>query len=1352
MGYSIGTVLPALAQVDIQLFNQGNATYETEGQQLETISNTIETNSRIEAIAGIRINFDRVSNAKTGLTLGPVATLADNPLSFYFTVINTSNTTNVIRVPAAVSLLNLEVLGASTYTVTNGGNEIVILYDLNGNGQIDFDTDQDGDGVWDALAPDGSPTPDRGPEVWLYDQSVEDYVNTTGIKWSKGTVFLPVNETFQVIVTADIAPNLPSNSILQVILGNSDSTVDSNGDGSPDTDPDTLQDLLYEDDGFPVATDRDVFTVNRRQESDPEDSPVFSNGQREAVDYETPPIRFNGILIDLGIDLSRSSDLIPGNSGTYQAVITSDPTSATVDAFLVVLGGFENVLGNNPQVRLVGAVDAAGTAIDVTNAIVTQQPDGSWLIEGITVAPGTQVTLDIIGTVQPLIADVDFQVDVEVRSPLAIDGITPVFVDSNPANNVDLQPEQLNVDLGIDIEPVGAIVPGTTGSFTVDLTHNGRGAVNEFIIRPSGFEDIFVDGNYAVSITGANGTLLDLRPDQIQLTRQPDGTWRIQILGDNFFLTGQTIELTITGLVTAQVASQQFAATVTIEAPLQTNGLPLFVDTNPANDTDSTLEVLQTDLALDILPPGNFVVGAIGTYGINIQNNGPGSVGRFLVNLTGFENVLGDNLTLNLVGLVDGSGAALSIAGATITRQADGTWLIDGINFRPTYRVQLQVTGLVQPLVADVKFQVQGEVSSPRQTNGTPDFVDTVPVNNIDLEPEQLDVDLAIDLATVNDLEAGQFGQYSIEITNNGPGAVNEFLLLLTDFQTIFTDFKLIPGTYRVSADGRLLGPDGTVINLPIRLTGLTERDGKTPANLSKVIVIITGTGVTPDGSITIQGFTFLPGQKLSWIAEGTVSAVGAAGQEVKVEVDSPLGRTGRPLFVDRDDKNDRDEDRLVDPLGRLVNCDGSAFDATGFTAALFDTNDGGVSVTGLTPLPTPAPGEIEALNLVINANPQNVNPFPFGADGQYNFLFSQEQTNVGRQYVLVITPPANLQSTYSQRRMLLTITSAITLDGIVTDFSYVVRSLDELPVNLDTPDLSASLPGSGGNTGVQVASAAQNFLNVLGVDQDDESTLICQTASLRIQKVADRATAAPGDLVIYRITVENLSTSSIEGLVISDRLPLGFILKEDSLRAQVGSTPVDVTASVSGGVVQFQVNGTLTSQGSGTSQLDLIYATEVTPDALRGRGRNFALVNGSRDDNDLSVSAGPAIATVELRNGLISDYATLIGRVFVDKNFDGEQQEGEPGVPNAVVFLQNGNRIETDKDGLFSVANILPGWYVGTLDLSSVSGYTIAPNAFVLEKESQSRMVRVGPGGMARMNFALTPVQGAPSLEEVQP
>lgn len=113
------------------------------------------------------------------------------------------------------------------------------------------------------------------------------------------------------------------------------------------------------------------------------------------------------------------------------------------------------------------------------------------------------------------------------------------------------------------------------------------------------------------------------------------------------------------------------------------------------------------------------------------------------------------------------------------------------------------------------------------------------------------------------------------------------------------------------------------------------------------------------------------------------------------------------------------------------------------------------------------------------------------------------------------------------------------------------------------------------------------------------------------------------------------------------------------------------------------------------------------------------------------------------IRQGILSDCGTIIGRVFVDKNFDGEQQRGEPGVPNAVIYMESGNRIITDPDGLFSVANALSGSRVGALDLTSLPGYTLAPNLFRVEDNSQSRLVRLEPGGLARMNFAVTPTFG---------
>jgi hypothetical protein len=102
----------------------------------------------------------------------------------------------------------------------------------------------------------------------------------------------------------------------------------------------------------------------------------------------------------------------------------------------------------------------------------------------------------------------------------------------------------------------------------------------------------------------------------------------------------------------------------------------------------------------------------------------------------------------------------------------------------------------------------------------------------------------------------------------------------------------------------------------------------------------------------------------------------------------------------------------------------------------------------------------------------------------------------------------------------------------------------------------------------------------------------------------------------------------------------------------------------------------------------------------------------------------------------------TIIGRVFVDKNGDGEKQADEPGIAKAVIFTDDGLRVTTDEYGRFSIPGIYPGYRSAVLDLSSIPGYQIAANVRMRDRNSPSRMVRVAPGSLARMNFACTATQ----------
>ena len=82
------------------------------------------------------------------------------------------------------------------------------------------------------------------------------------------------------------------------------------------------------------------------------------------------------------------------------------------------------------------------------------------------------------------------------------------------------------------------------------------------------------------------------------------------------------------------------------------------------------------------------------------------------------------------------------------------------------------------------------------------------------------------------------------------------------------------------------------------------------------------------------------------------------------------------------------------------------------------------------------------------------------------------------------------------------------------------------------------------------------------------------------------------------------------------------------------------------------------------------------------------------------------------------------------------------------MIYLSDGNRVITDPDGLFSVTNVLPGSHTGILDLTSIREYNLAPNVRFIESNSTSRLVRLEPGGMVRMNFGVTPTAGKQPAE----
>ena len=294
------------------------------------------------------------------------------------------------------------------------------------------------------------------------------------------------------------------------------------------------------------------------------------------------------------------------------------------------------------------------------------------------------------------------------------------------------------------------------------------------------------------------------------------------------------------------------------------------------------------------------------------------------------------------------------------------------------------------------------------------------------------------------------------------------------------------------------------------------------------------------------------------------------------------------------------------------------------------------------------------------------------------------------------------------------------------------------LAITLPLAALATPLRLTAQNLITNTASGTGNGLPN-AVVQSNPAIVSAGVANLELVKTGDRSSAEPGDTVVYRLIFVNNGDAAATLTAIQDDLPQGLNLQEDSLRAilRAGGTTTEVpfgtvqTLGTRGFNADISPDISIPPEGV----LDVVYAAEVTPDAVRGSGRNIAvgLTPGGQTNSDTH--------RLRIRPGITSNCGTLLGRVFVDSDRDGFHQPGEPGVPYAVVFLDDGNRITTDQDGLYSVNCLRPGRRVGTIDYTSVPGYQISPDPNFIERDSVSRWVNMAPGATRRMNFGLVPL-----------
>ncbi|WP_269930950.1 DUF7507 domain-containing protein [Aminobacter sp. HY435] len=244
-------------------------------------------------------------------------------------------------------------------------------------------------------------------------------------------------------------------------------------------------------------------------------------------------------------------------------------------------------------------------------------------------------------------------------------------------------------------------------------------------------------------------------------------------------------------------------------------------------------------------------------------------------------------------------------------------------------------------------------------------------------------------------------------------------------------------------------------------------------------------------------------------------------------------------------------------------------------------------------------------------------------------------------------------------------------------------------------------------------------------VESNDSIALLALPAAapsdITVTKQAGLRFIRIGEKAPYTITVTNNSVARVSGLTVTDVMPAGFRFVE-------GSATVDgvaVTPAVNGRNIVFE-NLALNGSGKIEIRLQLMALSSAGP----GKHINTAIAT----DDDGNPLAPEAKASVEILAEPVFDCGEIIGKVFDDKNRNGYQDEGEPGLPGVRLATVKGVLVTTDAHGRFHVACADLPQRIGSNFIMKLDTRTL-PSGYRLTTENP-RVVRLTAGKMTKLNF----------------
>ncbi len=332
--------------------------------------------------------------------------------------------------------------------------------------------------------------------------------------------------------------------------------------------------------------------------------------------------------------------------------------------------------------------------------------------------------------------------------------------------------------------------------------------------------------------------------------------------------------------------------------------------------------------------------------------------------------------------------------------------------------------------------------------------------------------------------------------------------------------------------------------------------------------------------------------------------------------------------------------------------------------------------------------------------------------DGAYQYWLAADAP--AGEYRLLVTPP----DAYSREPS----TTIPACSGALTVGPGALPLVVQRPAGPPAQGAPASCTPGGETTAYWLAFvltpgvSANVVHNHIPVDPILEGAIV-------ITKTTPKTNVTRGDLVPYAITARNTTTGRIRPVEIVDRIPAGFAYKAGSATVNgVQVEPVRRGRDLVWGGLDFE-------PGSEASiQLVLVVGSGVR----EGDHTNQAFATQTVAGRTVS---NIAEATVRLVPDPDFDCTDVIGKVFDDRNGNGYQDEGEPGLPGVRVATVNGLLITTDADGRYHIAcAAVPHEDRGSNFVLKLDQRTL-PQGYRMTTENPE-VARLTRGKIAKINF----------------